>query len=71
MTGSGETEKMARFRREQEGALDIPGTEGGVAEAQREWGERSQTTQSLWALKRKQLGKRSSGKAIEGFSASE
>lgn len=71
MTGSGETEKMSRFQREQKGALEIPGIEGGMAEAQREWGARSQMIQSPWAVKRKQLGKESSRKPLKDFSAPE
>lgn len=47
---------MGRFRREQEGALAVPGTEGGIAEAQREWRDRSLMNQGLVGHEKKTVG---------------
>lgn len=47
---------MGRFQREQEGALAVPGTEGGIAEAQREWRDRSQMIQVLVGHEKKTAG---------------
>lgn len=47
---------MGRFRREQEGALAVPGTEGGIAEAQTEWRDRSLMNQGLVGHEKKTVG---------------
>lgn len=48
--------RMGRFRRQQEGALAVPGTEGGTTEPQREWGDPGQMIQGFVGQEKKTVG---------------